>query len=191
MPTYTTTTGYTLTYRILPPDFLPGVRAKVRAELDARRPAPPTIALERAPGMWDDVPLNPDGELPDDPDLAARIVAYRDALAAWEADIVAETTRRVQRIMTRTISVPLDHEAVALVRELYAETATPLDGESDDYVMLWYVALPNVADQIAVTQALQGVPVEEAAATARQLFRRELERATVDGLSRAAREGAL
>ena len=40
---YTTATGYAVKYRTLPPDFLPALRARVRAEHAADEPPIPVL----------------------------------------------------------------------------------------------------------------------------------------------------
>lgn len=174
MPTYRTSTGYDLEYRVLPPDFLPALRARVRGEYAATEPQPPTVRIETAPGVWAEAPVDPAGELPTDPELASQVVAYRQAHAAWEATVLQEITRRAQQVLARTVKVAIDPEQVREIRELYDLAGAPLDEHDDHYVMLWYVALTDVADQAAVTQSLQGISVGEAAAAARRMFRREL-----------------
>lgn len=176
MPTYQTATGYTVTYRLLPPDYLPALRARIQRELADAAPAIPTVAVPTGPGTVEHVPVNVAGELPDDPDLRARVLAYREAKAAHDAEVVRRLTEEVQHILTRTVHVPVDADQVREIRELYALAGKPLDEYSDAYVMLWYVALTDAADQAAITQSLQGISVGEAADAARAMFRRQLER---------------
>lgn len=169
--TFTTSNGYTLQYRTLPPDFLPALRARVRREREPTKPAAPLVRLEIAPDVWTEQPVDPAGELPADEALAARVVAYREALQAWERETVAAITQEMRAVLLRTLRFEVDAAAVAEVRELYALAGEDLSGEDDRHVMLHRVILVDSGDQAAVAVSLQGLSVEEASARARALFR--------------------
>lgn len=169
---FTTATGYVIQYRTLPPDFLPALRARVRAEHEATKPAPPTVRVETAPGTFTEQPVDPLADLPTDEDLKAKVLAHREALRAWERVVIDQITDELKRVLVRTVRFEVDAAAVQEVRELYALAGKPLDDLDDRTVMLLYVILPDMVDQQALAASLEGVSVEEAALSARATFRR-------------------
>jgi len=172
---FLTATGYTIAYRTLPADFLPALRARVHQTHEATKPAVPTVRVETAPDVWSETPVDVHGELPDDPDLAARVAAYKQELTTWEEQVTAAITAEMQAVLLRTLRFPIDAELVTDTRELYALTSEDLTAESDAYVMLWRVILTDQTDQSVISYSLQGMSVEEAAAGARGMFRRAVE----------------
>jgi hypothetical protein len=174
---YTTATGYAVRYRTLPPDFLPALRARVRAEHAADEPPIPVVTVETAPGQSADVPIDPAGALPADPERAALVVAYRKVLGAWEASVIAAITESLKAVLVRTVQFEVDAAAVQDVRAIYGAAGLPLP-DDDRAVMLWHVILTDAIDQAAITQSLAGLSVEEAAQQARITFRRALEGAS-------------
>lgn len=135
LPTFLTTSGYTLHIRKLGPDRIPLIQQGAMRELADTKPAEPTERVQTGPDEWRDIP-NPNNK------------EYLEALKAWEYEVARLSGMRVVKLLGEyVIAEQEDPEAVAEFKKLMAELGAPIpDTESDREVWLWRIVCPDQED---------------------------------------------
>lgn len=164
-----TSTGYTLRYRVLALDIQASIVAAVRAEWAKsddpaqRPPEPPVQRVETAPDVFEEKAhaTHPD---------------YLNALAAYDAKVTAEVSRRTMRLVSDyAIECEIDDEAVAAHRAALAAIGVGLSEESDKAVFLWHIAVPDSEEQEMLSGHIFGAKYAAYLEAQRRAFRRKME----------------
>lgn len=166
LQTFEASTGYTLQYRILPPDTMSKIEAAIRAEWKeaGKEPQAPINIVDDESGPRQKV----NDKHPD----------HLKALAEYDRAVNAEVGDRLTRLYTDyAIECEVDTEAVAKYRAAMRVMGVDLTGEDDAFVFVWRVAVPDQAEQQRLAALMQGTNFAAAVEAQQRAFRREVERA--------------
>lgn len=162
-PSFRTSSGYLLHYRLLSSETQPRLQAAAKTALAKERPEIPTQRVEVDAGKFKDI------ENPHD-------AAYLEALQAWEAKVEAEAGRRFLTLCEEyALIYEIDQDEVAALRTAQAAAGDPFDDLSDKQVFLWKIALPTYDDQFLLYSKLFGNLTEEAIQAQKAAFRSQLQ----------------
>lgn len=162
---FPTSTGYSVKYRVLPPDTWDKIEAAIRTEWReaGKEPKPPINVVDTEDGPVERV----NDKHPD----------YLQALAEYDRAVNRERAERIAALCLSYATVfEVDEELVTQYRAAMAAQGVHHDTESDREVFLWRIAVPDELEQQRLTSLILGSRFAAAVEAQQRAFRRTMER---------------
>jgi len=163
MPTFETSTGESVTYRVLPPGTYERIGAAIRTEWAAEAPKPTVEIVQTEAGLVEKVrDTHPD---------------HLKALAAFDQRVNVERGKRLARLICDyAVTTPTDDAQVAAFREAMQAQGVTYDDDTDRELFVWAILIPDSDDQQLLTGRVLGGDMSALVEARRREFRRQMER---------------